>query len=83
MNITAITGWIGLLALQGASIPSIYLLATSQTQIKPPVYMIALISFGLLMYLVRSILIRDLIFTISNSIGLLLQSILMLLLLTT
>ena len=71
--------WAGIILIQIATIPSIYNILVGTNVVKPPVDMVILLWTGILLFLIRSILNKEWIYVISNSIGLATQTILLIL----
>ena len=71
-----IGGYFGMVMLQGAGIPPLVAILFNGENIDMPLYYIAMIIFGLFLYLIHSIVNRILLYTISNSIGLSINSLL-------
>lgn len=72
-----ISGWIGLVFIQSATIPVTYDILQGKATHIPPMSMVVLIWSGLIFYLVRAVIQRDIIHITSNTIGFITQSILM------
>ena len=64
-----IAGWCGLVLIHGSTAPTIYLNLTGATQELPPLSMMLMLFFGLGLFLWNSIVIRNLIYFVSNLIG--------------
>ena len=69
-HLAEIGGYIGMIFLQGVSLPVLWNVLFAGASISIPLYYIGATAFGLLLYLIRSIAQKDLLYTISNSIGL-------------
>jgi hypothetical protein len=70
-----VIGWIGVIIIQGSTIPAIYLAATSQGL--PPFYMIAMIWAGLGMFTAKAVADKATIYIAANASGFLLQTVMM------
>jgi hypothetical protein len=73
----AISGWIGLILIQSATIPTIINRIFDPTVAMPPLDMVALIWAGLLLFLIRALIQKDMLYIVSNSIGFFFQSVLL------
>ena len=73
----AICGWIGLILIQSATIPTIINRIFDPTVAMPPLDMVALIWAGLLLFLIRALIQKDMLYIVSNSIGFFFQSVLL------
>lgn len=69
-QLAEIGGYIGMIFLQGVSLPVLYEVLLYGVQVTIPLYYIAATGFGLLLYLLRSLAQKDMLYNISNSIGL-------------
>jgi hypothetical protein len=70
-------GWIGIAAIQGATMPSIIGNLTGHNQTMPPLSMVALVWLGLVLFGYRGIVRKDGVAIISNGIGFVLNTILL------
>jgi uncharacterized protein with PQ loop repeat len=77
--IGSICGWAGMVLIQFATIPTIFKILTGTLKVAPPFDMVILIWAGLLLFLTRAILNKEWLYTISNAIGFITQSILLIL----
>lgn len=73
----AICGWIGLILIQSATIPTIINRIFDPTVTMPPLDMVALIWAGLFLFLIRALIQKDMLYIVSNSIGFFFQSVLL------
>jgi hypothetical protein len=73
----AISGWIGLILIQSATIPTIINRIFDPAVAMPPLDMVALIWAGLLLFLIRALIQKDMLYIVSNSIGFFFQSVLL------
>jgi len=72
-----ISGWIGMVLIQSATLPTIINRIFDPTVAMPPLSMVLLIWSGLFLFLIRAIIQKDMLYIISNSIGFLSQSVLL------
>ena len=72
-----ICGWIGLILIHGSTVPATYLAIKGEPTILPPLSMVVLIWSGLLLFFVRSAIMKDKLYMLSNGIGFFLQSIML------
>lgn len=70
-------GWIGLILIHGSTIPTLYSVMKSEAVMLPPLNMVLLIWTGLFLFFIRSAIIRDNLYLISNGIGFFLQTIML------
>jgi hypothetical protein len=78
MPIAKLADWlafIGIFLIQGAIAPTIFANVMGYSQHLPPLDMVIMIWIGLLFFLFRGLIQRDVIYTISNGSGLFLQSV--------
>jgi hypothetical protein len=73
----SISGWVGLVLLQSATLPTIINRILDPTAAIPPLNMVLLIWGGLFLFLIRAFIQKDMLYIISNSIGFLSQSVLL------
>ena len=74
MTIESISGWLGLVLVQSAVLPTtVNILAGNNTNI-PPISMTVMILSGLIFYFIRALIQKDKIHLTSNGIGILSQS---------
>ena len=67
--ILEIGGYIGMICVQGAFLPVLFSIIFYDKENTMPLYYILLIGGGLFLYLLRSIIRKDILYIISNSIG--------------
>ncbi len=72
-----ISGWIGMVLIQLATLPTIINKIFDPAVAMPPLSMVLLIWSGLFLFLIRAIIQKDMLYIISNSIGFLSQSVLL------
>lgn len=77
----AIAGWIGMILIQLSVIPSTVKLLYGITANTPPLDLVLMVWAGLLLFLIRSITHKDMLYITSNGIGFVFQSILLTLIL--
>jgi hypothetical protein len=72
-------GWLGVILLQGATLPSMIdrIFGSGEAAALPPLSMVLMVWAGLGLYLVRAIRQNDLVYCVSNGIGLALNTVLM------
>jgi lipid-A-disaccharide synthase-like uncharacterized protein len=71
-------GWAGVVLLQGATLPAMFSRLFGGTEADlPPVSMVLLVWTGLILYLIRAIRQRDVVYIVSNAIGAFLNSVLL------
>jgi len=73
----AISGWIGMVLIQSATIPTIINRIFDPTVAMPPLNMVLLIWGGLFLFLIRASIQKDMLYIISNSVGFFFQSVLL------
>ena len=72
-----ICGWIGLILIHGSTVPVTYLAIKGEPTVLPPLSMVILIWSGLLLFFIRSAIMKDKLYMLSNGIGFFLQSIML------
>jgi lysylphosphatidylglycerol synthetase-like protein (DUF2156 family) len=78
MKTSEIAGWLGMVLLQGATLPAMLnRLYNPESAILPPVSMVLLVWCGLALYFWRAFAQKDYLYMVSNGIGLFLNSVLM------
>lgn len=70
-------GWAGVVLLQGATLPSMIGRLSGSDADLPPVSMVLMVWAGLLLYLIRAVRQKDVVYITSNAIGFLLNSVLL------
>lgn len=72
-------GWLGVILLQGATLPSMFdrVFGNGEAATLPPLSMVLMVWAGLILYLVRAIRQRDMVYIVSNGIGTALNTVLM------
>jgi len=74
-------GWAGLFLLQGSSLPVTYDILANGNKDLPPFILIFMVWLGLIAYDIRSFIRKDWLYITSNTIGVILQGLLLLLIL--
>ena len=69
-------GWLGMVLVQGASFPSLYLLIITGEAELPPLSMVLMLQAGLALYFARAVRQRDIVYLVSNGLGFIIQTIL-------
>jgi hypothetical protein len=72
-----ICGWIGLILIHGSTLPATYLAIKGEPTVLPPLSMVILIWSGLLLFFIRSAIMKDKLYMLSNGIGFFMQSIML------
>lgn len=67
-------GWIGMVLVQCASFPTLYMLAAGHTVSLPDLSLVLLLMTGLALYFWRAVLQRDRVYMVSNAVGFAVQS---------
>ena len=76
-QISNITGWIGMLFIQSSTLPVTYKVLMGESTHIPPMNMVVLVWIGIVFYLVRAIIQKDMVHITSNIIGFITQSLLL------
>lgn len=69
-----ICGWFGLILIHGSTLPVTYAAIKGDAVILPPLSMVLLVWSGLLLFFIRSFIMKDKLYMVSNGIGFFLQS---------
>jgi lipid-A-disaccharide synthase-like uncharacterized protein len=72
-----LAGWLGMVSIQSATLPVTYNVLVGNTTNLPPISMVVMVWLGLILYLIRAIIQKDMLHITSNGIGFFTQSILM------
>lgn len=80
-KVGVISGWIGMVLIQCATVPTTIKILYGTTERIPPMDMVLLVWAGLFLFLVRSIINRDALYIVSNSTGIFFQSLLLIVIL--
>ena len=75
-TIAEIGGWVGMLLIHGATIPTSVSVIAGWSDRLPPLDMILMIWAGLFLFLLRGIAQKDWLYIVSNAVGFALQSLL-------
>lgn len=75
--ISNISGWGGMILIQSSTLPVTYNILNGTATHIPPLSMIMLVWAGLILYLIRAVIQRDIVHITSNTIGFFTQSALM------
>ena len=67
-------GWIGMVLVQCASFPTLYMLAAGHTVSLPDLSLVLLLMTGLALYFWRAVPQRDRVYMVSNAVGFAVQS---------
>jgi len=72
-----LSGWLGMLSIQSATLPVTYNVLVGNSTNLPPISMVVMVWLGLILYLIRAIIQKDMLHITSNGIGFFTQSLLM------
>ena len=75
--ISDISGWLGMILIQSSTLPVTYNIWKGTATNIPPLSMITLVWAGIILYLIRAIIQKDIVHITSNTIGFITQSALM------
>ena len=70
-------GWIGMILIHGATLPTSISVILGKTTTLPPLNMVLLIWSGLFLFLLRAIARKDTLYIVSNSVGFFFNTILL------
>ena len=70
-------GWIGMILIHGATIPTTMSVILGYSSELPPLSMVLLVWSGLFLFLLRAIVVRDTLYIVSNAIGFFFNTILL------
>jgi len=70
-------GWVGMLLIHGATVPTSLSVILGYSDKLPPLNMVLLVWGGLMLFLVRAVARRDILYIVSNAIGFFLNSVLL------
>lgn len=76
-KLSTLFGWMGIVLIQAATMPVSLDIINGVATDRPPVTMVLMMWSGLMFFLVNSIVRKDTLYIVSNSIGFFLQSILL------
>ena len=77
MKISNFLGWLGMVILQGATLPTMIGILNGSNPNMPELSMVLMMQAGLFLYAVRAIAQRDVLYIVSNGIGFALYSVLL------
>jgi hypothetical protein len=72
-----ICGWFGLVLIHASTLPITYAAFKGEPVILPPLSMVLLVWSGLLLFFIRSFLMKDKIYMVSNGVGFFLQTVML------
>ena len=75
--ISNVAGWLGMILIQSSTLPVTYNVLMGNSTHVPPFSMIFLVWSGIILYLIRAIIQKDIVHITSNTIGFVTQSALM------
>ena len=75
--ISNVSGWLGMILIQSSTLPVTYNVLMGNSTHVPPFSMIFLVWAGIILYLIRAIIQKDIVHITSNTIGFVTQSALM------
>ena len=73
----AVSGWIGMLLIHGATLPTTLGVILGYSDKVPPISMVLLVWSGLMLFLFRAIVNKDTLYIVSNAVGFFFNSILL------
>lgn len=73
----AISGWLGMILIHGATLPVTLKNIMGMSTAMPPIEMVLLVWTGLALFLVRALVNKDTLYIVSNSIGFFFNSVLL------
>ena len=76
-TISEIGGWIGMILIHGATVPTSMSVILGYSSELPPLNMVLLVWSGLFLFLLRAIVARDTLYIVSNTIGFFFNTILL------
>jgi len=76
-TISEIGGWIGMILIHGATVPTTMSVILGYSSELPPLSMVLLVWSGLFLFLLRAIVARDTLYIVSNTIGFFFNTILL------
>jgi hypothetical protein len=77
-NIAEISGWVGAVLIHSATIPTSIAVIFGQSPNLPELSLVLLVWSGLILFLVRAVFQKDMLYIVSNLVGFILNSILLL-----
>ena len=76
-TISEIGGWIGMILIHGATVPTTMSVILGYSSELPPLNMVLLVWSGLFLFLLRAIVAKDTLYIVSNTIGFFFNTILL------
>ena len=76
-TMSEIGGWIGMILIHGATVPTTMSVILGYSSELPPLSMVLLVWSGLFLFLLRAIVAKDTLYIVSNSIGFFFNTILL------
>jgi uncharacterized protein with PQ loop repeat len=73
----ALSGWVGMILIHGATLPTTLGVILGHSDRVPPVSMVILVWSGLMLFLFRAIVQKDTLYIVSNAVGFFFNSILL------
>jgi hypothetical protein len=73
----ALSGWLGMVLIHGATLPTTLGVILGYSNNVPPVSMVILVWSGLMLFLFRAIMQKDTLYIVSNAVGFFFNSILL------
>jgi uncharacterized protein with PQ loop repeat len=73
----ALSGWVGMVLIHGATLPTTLSVILGYSSTVPPVSMVLLVWTGLFLFLIRAIVNKDTLYIVSNAVGFFFNSILL------
>ena len=77
MKFSELCGWLGMVAIHGATVPTMLAQIAGENPRLPELSMVGLVWLGLFLFLIRSVGRKDMLYTVSNGIGFALNSLLL------
>ena len=76
-TISEIGGWIGMILIHGATVPTTMSVVLGYSSDLPPLSMVLLVWSGLFLFLLRAVVAKDTLYIVSNGIGFFFNTILL------
>jgi uncharacterized protein with PQ loop repeat len=76
-RIAEASGWLGMVLIHSATLPVTLSIILGKSTSMPPASMVLLVWSGLFLFLIRSVVQKDILYMVSNSVGFFFQSILL------
>jgi hypothetical protein len=77
INIPEILGWIGMILIHGATVPTSLKVILGYSDQMPPLNMVLLVWSGLFLFLIRALAQKDMLYIVSNAVGFFFNSVLL------